>query len=557
MGVIHLTIAVSFLETKCLSSLAKVFADEELKNLAIKKAAVLRNETYSFQIAFRGKKIIKNVGVKIISALQENILVRSVGLVPSELPCYPDRDEKILRSTPGLYPDPLYPIEPAEGVCVVPDQWRAIWLNVELTEKVKAGVYLIEVQLISSSGEQLGAEVLELEVFSALLPKQKLIHTEWFHTDCLSTFYDVKVFSEEHWFRIDQFIQTAVKHGMNMILTPLFTPPLDTKVGGERPTVQLIGVEKNGDNYKFDFTLLLRWVQMCLGRGVEYFEFSHLFTQWGAQHAPKIMANENGSLKKIFGWETTAAGEEYIKFLNAFLPELVKFIKKHDLQKRSYFHVSDEPNIKHLESYRNACDIVSGHLKEFPMIDALSDYDFYEKGLVKNPIPANNHIQPFLDHQVPNLWTYYCCGQGKDVSNRFFNMPSVRNRIIGFQLYKFDIVGFLHWGYNFYYAQYSVKPINPFQVTDAVLAFPSGDAFIVYPGANGPIESIRLEVFYEALQDMRALQLLETFVGKKQVIEWLDAGLSKEITFNEYPLDAEWLLSKREFINRKIAEFTK
>ena len=546
----------SVLETKCLSSLAKVFADEEIRDLSIKKATALRNEVYSFQIAFRGKKIFKGVQVKIVSALQEFVMIRTVGLVPSEMPCYPERDEKILRSTPGLYPDPLYPLDPAEGVTVVPEQWRAIWLNVELNEKVKTGVYPIEVQLISSSGEQLGVEHLELEILSALLPKQKLIHTEWFHTDCLSTFYEVDVFSEEHWHRIDQFIHTAVKHGMNMILTPLFTPPLDTKVGGERPTVQLVGVEKKGGAYSFNFDLLLKWVNLCLSRGVEYFEFSHLFTQWGAQHAPKIIAKENGELKKIFGWETAAAGDEYKNFLNSFLPELVKFIKKHDLQKRSYFHVSDEPNIKHLESYRNACEIVRGHLKEFPMIDALSDYDFYEKGLVKNPIPANNHIQPFLDHQVPNLWTYYCCGQGKDVSNRFFNMASARNRIIGFQLYKFDIVGFLHWGYNFYYAQHSVKPINPFQVTDAVFAFPSGDAFLVYPGANGPIESIRLEVFYEALQDLRALQLLETFVGKKQVVEWLEAGLSKEITFNEYPLDAEWLLSKRDFINRKIAEYS-
>lgn len=544
------------LETKCLSSLVKVFPDEELKNSTIKKGTALRNEAYSFQIAFRSKKLMKGVHVRIVSALHAWVLLRTVGLVPSELPCYPDRDTKILRSTPGLYPDPLYPLEPAEGVTIVPEQWRAIWLTVELNEKVNAGLYPIEVRFESATGELLGVEMFELEVIPALLPKQKLIHTEWFHTDCIATYYELDIFSEKHWGRIDQFIQTAVKHGINMILTPLFTPPLDTKVGGERPTVQLIGVEKNGEHYSFNFDQLLRWVQLCLDRGVEYFEFSHLFTQWGAQHAPKIIAKENGELKKIFGWDTAAAGEEYKRFLDTFLPELVQFIKKHNLEKRSYFHVSDEPNIKHLESYRSACEIVSRHLKEFPMIDALSDYDFYEKGLVKNPIPANNHIQPFLDHQVPNLWTYYCCGQGKEVSNRFFNMPSARNRILGFQLYKFDIVGFLHWGYNFYYAQYSVKPINPFLITDAVYAFPSGDAFIVYPGANGPIESIRLEVFYEALQDLRALQLLELFVGKSQVVEWLEEGLSKKITFGEYPLDAEWLLMKREFINHKIAEYS-
>ena len=45
------------------------------------------------------------------------------------------------------------------------------------------------------------------------------------------------------------------------------------------------------------------------------------------------------------------------------------------------------------------------------MIDALSNVDFYKRGIIKNPIPANNHIEPFVEAGVKPLWTYYCCGQ--------------------------------------------------------------------------------------------------------------------------------------------------
>jgi hypothetical protein len=38
-----------------------------------------------------------------------------------------------------------------------------------------------------------------------------------------------------------------------MILTPLFTPPLNTAVGGEKLTVQLVDVEKSNDKYSFGF----------------------------------------------------------------------------------------------------------------------------------------------------------------------------------------------------------------------------------------------------------------------------------------------------------------
>ncbi|WP_373271265.1 glycoside hydrolase domain-containing protein [Paenibacillus sp. MY03] len=48
----------------------------------------------------------------------------------------------------------------------------------------------------------------------------------------------------------------------------------------------------------------------------------------------------------------------------------------------------DEPHLEHLESYRKANEIISAHLSEFPIIDTLSNYAFYETGLVNRPIPG-------------------------------------------------------------------------------------------------------------------------------------------------------------------------
>lgn len=540
--------------TRCISSLTKVFANQELKDREVKKGSALLNETYSFQIAFKSTMLMKDIRVEVNSDLKEMISIRSVGLVPSEFPCYHDHDELILTSAPGLYPDPLYPIEANHSLTAFPGQWRAIWVTVDLQGEANPGGHLIEVNFEKANGECLGTEIFELEVVGAELPEQTLIHTEWFHTDCLATHYQVEIFSEEHWLRIGQFVQTAAKHGMNMILTPLFTPPLDTAVGGERPTVQLVDVEKSGEKYHFRFDKLKRWIDLCRNSGIRYFEFSHFFTQWGAKHAPKIVGYENEELKQLFGWNTDAAGLEYREFLQQFLPSLLDFIQQNGVEEQVFFHVSDEPHLDQVETYQNASKILQEYVKDFPVIDALSDYTFYEKGLVKTPIPATNHIQPFLENNVENLWTYHCCSQYKKVANRFFNMPSFRNRVLGIQFYKFNIAGFLHWGYNFWYAQFSIKPIDPFKNTDANYGFPSGDAFLVYPGEDGPVESIRLEVLYDALQDLRALQLLESLVGREQVLELLEEGLDGEITFDHYPKDQEWYLLKREQINMIINE---
>lgn len=147
-------------------------------------------------------------------------------------------------------------------------------------------------------------------------------------------------------------------------------------------------------------------------------------------------------VKQIFGWATDAASDEYREFLEAFLPGLMEFIDGHQLRGRCYFHVSDEPSRQHIPAYLYAKKLLESQIDGLPIMDALSDYEFYAQGLVGVPVCSNNHIEPFLENKVPGLWTYYCCGQYQEVSNRFFCMPSQRNRILGIQLYKFNIRGF-------------------------------------------------------------------------------------------------------------------
>ena len=114
-------------------------------------------------------------------------------------------------------------------------------------------------------------------------------------------------------------------------------------------------------------------------------------------------------------------------------------------------------------------------------------------------------------------------------------MPSPRTRMIGIQLYKYDIKGFLQWGYNFYYSQLAIKKIDPYNVTDAGGAFPSGDPFSVYPIENGVAPSLRQKVFSNALEDIRLLMLLEQKIGRPSTLELLEHTAGMEITFTEYP----------------------
>jgi len=524
-----------------LSSLEKVFSDEMPKAVLTTKLTCLVGEIVSFQLAF-----CSNVDTQLQPELggpgATYCTAFWVEEISSGRPCYDNSDEFFLRREPGLYPDLLRPATaPLQAKA---GQWHSLWVELDCSKKTDC------LDVTVTLGGQ--AQAFNITQVPHVLPEQKLLYTNWFHCDGLATIYDVEAFGEVYWVILEKHLRCAFEHGVNFILTPLFTPPLDTKVGGERLTTQLVGVTKAGGEYSFDFSLLERWFALCEAIGFKAYELSHLYTQWGAKHAPKIV-DQNGT--KLFGWETRAGGQKYKKFLEQFAAALMPFLEQQGVKERCYVHVSDEPNLKHLKTYAKRAAFLKRIFPGLPMIDALSNYEFYAHGHIERPIPANDHMAPFIGN-VPELWTYYCCSQHTSgESNRFFAMPSWRNRVIGLQLWKFRCVGFLHWGFNFYNSQYSLEqPIDPFKVSDAGGGFASGDSYVVYPGESGePLCSLRLKVFREALQDLQALQLLEEKIGYDAALAIVEQGLEMPLSFTECPRNNEWLLEARERINEALS----
>lgn len=535
-------------KTGQVSSLQRVFLDGRCDLTEHNCDSVLKGERYSYQIAYKSsEKFFAEIVID--SPLSQFITVRSVGNVPSELPVYESDCEFCERNEPGLFPDVLFPIE-NNRVLIKRQNYYALWITVDLPKDTDAGDYEIKIKL-KKDGETISENIFGLHVINAVLPEQKLIYTQWFHSDSIANYYKIPVFCEKFWALVESFIKAAVHTGVNMLLTPVFTPPLDTEIGGERLTVQLVDVKLENGKYSFGFDRFIRWVRLAQKCGIKYFEISHLFSQWGAKYTPKIVAEVNGRQERIFGWETSADSIEYAEFLSAFIPQLIKIIRSLGIEKSTFFHISDEPNEDQIESYSMAKRTVAPLLEDFPIIDALSDYSFYESGIINNPIPCTNDIESFIEKGFPHPWTYYCCGQGGKLSNRFFGMPLSTTRIIGFQLFKYGIEGFLQWGFNFYNSQYSLRSIDPFAVTDADSAFPSGDSFTVYPGKSGAIESVRSEVFFQALQDMRALTLLCDRIGKKRTIAAVEADFGI-ITFFDYPRGTEKMLNLRKSVNNYL-----
>lgn len=531
-------------EIYTVSSLDKVLLHKKPKTE--KRGSMAKNETYSFQVAYKYNRFANDIRVEIESPIKDFITYRQVEYVPCTSVNLWEGDGFYFSKDAYVCPDVLRPTKKGElksRACA----YSSVWFTVK--GELPVGVHKIKITLYAPWTEPLSTEY-TLEVIDASLKESELVYTNWFHYDAIANYYKLPMFSRKYNEIMYNFIEKAIAHGVNMLLIPMFTPPLDTRVGSERKTAQLIDVYKNDDAYSFDFDRLISFMKRVESMGIKYFEMSHLFTQWGAKCAPKIVATVDGKKKKIFGWKNGATSAEYTEFLDALLPRLRQRLIDEGLYSRCRFHLSDEPNENCIEDYKRAHSIFRRSMPDAFITDALSHYDFYKDALVDVAVCSTKAIDAFLENNVPNLFAYYCCAESSDyLSNRYMSYTSLRNRIIGIQLYRNRISGFLQWGYNFYNTALSDEAIDPYMITDGGGAFQSGDAFVVYPGENGALDSVRHEVFYDGLQDMRLLYTLEAKIGREGVEELLDSfGYKKG--FRDYPHDEKTFLKLRHRVHQ-------
>jgi len=545
---------MSMLIVKNISSLEKILPENKCRYKEINSGSCLWNEEFSYQIAYKAEEYYPicvpgdGIYIEVESDIARCVTVYRTRCVPVTRSTYEKPDNDYISTEACLIPDVLEPYEGCVGV--TDDVFRSLWISVKPDRKVKPGKHIIKINFCFG-GEVAASSEFNLEVVGAALPELDIPNTNWFHSDCIATIHNCKIFSREHWKLIDKYMKTASEHGVNMLLTPVITPALDTKKGTERPTVQLVDIAYENGKYVFGFDKLDKWLELCRKNGIKYIEVAHLFSQWGGDNAPKIVVEENGKKIKKFGWHTPALCDEYKDFLQQFVPAVAKHLTENWDKDKIYFHLCDEPDKAHIEHYSKLYEVVKPLISGFRQMDALSSYEFYKKGCVDVPVVNTPHAHDFLGKGIPEVWVYTCCcPHNCGYSNRFLTMPSWRNRILGLQMYKFDVKGFLHWGYNFYYSRLSIHPINPYVNNDAEGALPAGDGFGVYPVQGGCVPSIRYKVFNQALQDIMAAKLLESMAGKEKVMKIAEA--EGEIDFNICPKNADFILKAREKINREI-----
>ena len=497
---------------------------------------VARGERVSCQLAVRMPPAEKPVEVTVACEASGGIgvRVRRVGYVPVghfNLPTIAGHSEGDL---PGYVGDVLW--EESAGL-FWPEETNAFWLSLHIPAGIRPGRHELDVTV--SAGAQTRRHRLTVQVAPLQLrPRKDFAVTNWFYVDALMDYYHLEPWSKPLWAMLEKYIANVVAHGQDTLYVPVFTPPLD---GVKRPT-QLLKVTRDGAKYAFDFADVRRYIRLAKKCGVRHMELNHLFTQWGVKHALRIYHGQGEGERPLWPDETPATGTVYRNFLAQYLPALRQVLRREGVLEDCFFHLSDEPHADHRPNYAAARGLLRELAPWMKVMDALSDLEFAREGLVDMPVPSISKALDFVRAGV-ECWSYYCCGPRGRYVQRLMDTPLAKIRMNGWLLYRAGVKGFLHWGYNYWYRCGTRRMIDPFTVSDGLAGhrgWAFGDPFMVYPGQDGPLDSVRWEVFAESLQDYALLE---------------SAGIDREAAllqplraYDDFPFDPAWILKARKAV---------
>ncbi len=518
--------------------------------------SMLQGETLSLQAAyclesFEGSAL-PAVSVAVESSLPVN--ARRVFGVPVR---YPHTLGKNAPADPGgVYPDLLRAFHPGMGMRLYPERWEALWLDVAPEPGTAPGLYRLAVRFLDRKGSVLAEAEAQIELMKAELPRQRLVTSGRFNADCLAMHYHVPVFSIEHNRILRNFISLAAKRGMNMMLTPIHTPPMDVFPGEERVTAQLSEVFVTPLGYTFRFGKLRDFITLCRHEGIRFFEMAPLAAVGDSGlRAPKIMGVKDGSYTQLFGWQTGAESPDYLDFLAAYLPALIRELNYLDVLDRCVFHMAELPRAEDREQYRSFAKTVMPLLPGVRIADVPGGPDVIEEADGVIPIVPVGRPDTFSSFNARERWVCHTRPTASFDSGDLIAMPGHVSRMLGVKLYLHEAAGFLFNGYNYYFSAGSRYLTDPYLNTDNDGLGPAGSAFLVYPAEGGqPEESIRLMLFQQAMQDLGALQKLESLAGRDAVLTLLSQGIAAKPGETEEMMNDWWLLDLRRRLNAAIAQ---
>lgn len=402
-----------------------------------------------------------------------------------------------LVSNTGFYPDPIMDGEPIRLQAGVT---RACYISVAIPEEAKAGTYRVNISI--NTGDETIRKSFHIHIHDVKLEKQQLKIANWYTFEAkelalMNNGEPVELYSELYWKLLEVLAEKMASYGSNVALAS----PLELAI-----------YQKEGDRFSIDFSRFDKTVEIFKDAGVsamlEGAWIGRHSSDWTSDYIVKVPDPTPDSTALLhLPIQDPRARNFYAQFFEALVPHL----KEKGWWDTYYQHIADEPIEENRQSYVDIAGYVKSLVPEIRIIDACHNTDLAETlDLWVPQLDLLNKDYAFYQERKKagdEVWFYTCLWPRYNYANRFIDLPLIKTRLIHWINYKYDIDGYLHWGFNWW-------TDAPFEETSFINdpygnLLPGGDSWIVYPGYHKLYSSVRLEAMRDGINDYTLLKMLE------------------------------------------------
>ncbi len=508
-------------ELFAVSDLSRVFEDGYNLPAAYDTLKVfgIRGEIISGQFAIYAKRDLKDVTVE-MGELKNHagsttlsagaVGWNFVGSIPLSANAPNQPSHATVRSAPARFPDYLMP---DRQMNMDKGMFQSVWLTISIPCTAVAGGYYGNVTVRSGQGEQ--SLPVHLRVYPFSLPAERHLKvTEWYNTGNFEKLHGVEGKYSDAWFdMLGKYAENMAAHRQNVFQVSMNSIDISLSSAGE---------------LAFDFSRFDQIAQVFWDtEQMDYLETGFLakFGE-GAWFSTEIVLKDFRVQSEKTGEEIILPGKDIIPSL---LPEFERHLRRKGWLKKTLFHIQDEPTLRNVMAWRELSAYLHGYAPDLIRIDAIETTNLFDD--IEIAVPKLDYLGAWHDtyrkasREGTEIW-FYTVGiyQANSYPNKTIDMPVMDNRILHWLNYRYDLSGYLHWGWN----QWTENPY-----TDVGMHI--GDGWHVYPVKGGVLNSLRWEQMRNGLQDYEYFWMLEKKTEALKdslgsVFKWIDPKQrSKEI----------------------------
>ena len=483
----------------------------ELKGRQIEVQAC-RNEWVIIQLGVRSPEAVHSLSIRtgdlksteggaIASKLMR---VRYPGLIPV--------DEN------GQYtPDPLWEVP---AVSLRPYQSQGIWIDWKVPTTTKPGEYHGSLELLHD-GTAPDIFHVKLEVLPAALPEPSGYHCYLnilVDPSSVARVNHLQLWGEAHWRQLETYVQDLAAHGQKTITAFIVDDPWEGDTGfAVRNLIEwkVAGEWKSGGHghLTLDFAPFDRWVGLCLRVGIaDHIECWSPLVQPGSDHSVIIYTDTLSGQRRTL--RLPAGSDEYKSVWGEFARAFQEHLRQKGWLDKTYLAFDEiatevldgvvpffhqvAPDLKLMVSGGDEKGRYSAESRELAF-----HYGYYSpgSGIELPDIPARRKAgkRTLMYTAVTPIYP-----------NTFIFSQPLESRYLGWIIWKWDFDGYIRWAWNFWW------PVNFWD--QPLYKWHSGDMWFVYPGHEGPVDSIQWEMLRKGIEDYECLWLAQRGLEKSHAL---------------------------------------